>query len=58
MRTIILVGVIIVALVIGKLFIFSKPGKEAAEKKGTGANAAKPVGAVPVNVFIVGRETI
>lgn len=56
-----LVAGIIVALVLGKLFIFSKPGegKGSDAKKGGDAKNAKPSGgAVPVNVFIVGRESI
>lgn len=61
MRTIILVAGIIVALVLGKLFIFSKPGDGKAsdpKKGGDGKNAKSTGGAVPVNVFIVGRESI
>jgi len=59
MRTILLIAVVIVALVVGKLFIYSKP---ASNKIGGGkesGKAAKPGGsAVPVNVFVVGRESI
>ncbi|MGG7660842.1 efflux RND transporter periplasmic adaptor subunit [Dyadobacter sp. BHUBP1] len=61
MRTIMLVAGIIVALVLGKLFIFSKPGEgkgSDAKKGGEGKNAKSAGGAVPVNVFIVGRESI
>jgi membrane fusion protein (multidrug efflux system) len=62
MRTIMLVGVIIIGLVIGKLFVFSKPGsdKDPEVKKGSGGKSAKSSGggAVPVNVFVVGKETI
>nr|WP_295930755.1 efflux RND transporter periplasmic adaptor subunit [uncultured Dyadobacter sp.] len=61
MRTIILVAGIIVALVLGKLFIFSKTGDGKAsdpKKGGDGKNAKSAGGAVPVNVFIVGRESI
>ena len=61
MRTVLLIGVVIVALVIGKLFIFSKPksdkpggGKGADGKNIKAANGS----AVPVNVFVVGRESI
>lgn len=59
MRTIMLVAGVIVALVLGKLFIFSKPGegKNSDAKKGGEAKNAKS-GAVPVNVFIVGKESI
>ncbi|MCE7058489.1 efflux RND transporter periplasmic adaptor subunit [Dyadobacter sp. CY343] len=62
MRTIMLVGVIIIGLVIGKLFVFSKPGsdKNPEVKKGSEGKSAKSSGggAVPVNVFVVGRESI
>lgn len=62
MRTILLVAGIIVALVLGKLFIFSKPGDGKTsdpKKSGEGKNAKSGSGgAVPVNVFIVGRESI
>lgn len=61
MRTIMLVAGIIVALVLGKLFIFSKPGEGKgpdAKKGGDGKNAKSAGGAVPVNVFIVGKESI
>ncbi|WP_342087793.1 efflux RND transporter periplasmic adaptor subunit [Dyadobacter sp. OTU695] len=61
MRTIMLVAGIIVALVLGKLFIFSKPGEgkgSDAKKGGDAKNAKSSGGAVPVNVFIVGRESI
>ncbi len=56
-----LVAGIIVALVLGKLFIFSKPGEgkgSDAKKGGDAKNAKSSGGAVPVNVFIVGRESI
>lgn len=57
-----LVGIIIVGLVIGKLFIFSKPGsdKSPVGTKGSGGKTANSSGggAVPVNVFVVGNETI
>jgi len=59
MRTILLIGVVIIALVVGKLFIYSKPGSD---KPGGGKEGGKNVkssgSAVPVNVFVVGRESI
>ena len=61
MRTVLLIGVVIIAMVIGKLFIFSKPVSDKPEggKGGDGKNKnAKSGSGVPVNVFIVGRETI
>lgn len=58
MRTIVLVGLIIIALVIGKLFVFSKPGEKSGEGKNV-AGAAKSAGSgVPVDVYVVGREAI
>lgn len=61
MRTVLLIGVLIVALVIGKLFIFSKPKSDnLGGGKGADGKNVKAAGssAVPVNVFVVGRETI
>ncbi|NIJ55848.1 efflux RND transporter periplasmic adaptor subunit [Dyadobacter arcticus] len=62
MRTIMLVGVVIIVLIIGKLFVFSKPGndKNPEGKKGADGKSAKAPGgsAVPVNVYVVGKETI
>jgi membrane fusion protein (multidrug efflux system) len=62
MRTIILVGVVIIVLVLGKLFVFSKPGDEkggSGKKGGEGKSAKASAGsAVPVNVYVVGKETI
>ncbi|MEO6284498.1 MAG: efflux RND transporter periplasmic adaptor subunit [Dyadobacter sp.] len=61
MRTIMLVGGIIIILILGKLFVFSKPGKDKPSevKKGAeGKSAGSGGGAVPVNVYVVDRETI
>lgn len=60
MRTIMLVGGIIIVLVLGKLFVFSKPGKDKpSEVKGSGSNGGNSAGAaVPVNVYVVKRESI
>ncbi|CAG4989747.1 Multidrug resistance protein MdtA [Dyadobacter sp. CECT 9275] len=59
MRTVLLIGGIIIALVLGKLFIFSKPGKESSESgKGGSKSAGRSGGAVPVNVYVIGRESI
>jgi len=59
MRTILLIGVLILALVIGKLFIFSKPG-EAKEsgKAAEGNKSAKAGNAIPVNVYVIARESL
>ena len=62
MRTIMLVGVVIIVLVLGKLFVFSKPGRDSGKdvkKGGDGKNVkSSGGGAVPVNVYVVGRESI
>ena len=61
MRTIMLVGGIIIVLVLGKLFVFSKPGKDQpSEVKSAGSKGGASSGgaAVPVNVYIVKRESI
>ncbi|KAA6436591.1 efflux RND transporter periplasmic adaptor subunit [Dyadobacter flavalbus] len=62
MRTIILVAGIIIVLVLGKLFVFSKPEKNkiSDDKKGAnGKNLSSGAGSgIPVNVFVVGRESI
>jgi membrane fusion protein (multidrug efflux system) len=61
MRTIMLVGGVIILLILGKLFVFSKPGKDKpSEMKKGGASKGSNTGggAVPVNVYVVGRETI
>jgi membrane fusion protein (multidrug efflux system) len=56
-----LVGGIIIVLVLGKLFVFSKPGNEKSSGvKGKESKAAGSSGgsAVPVNVFVVKKESI
>ena len=59
MRTILLIAVVIIALVVGKLFIYSKPASNKIGGGKEGGKAAKSGGsAVPVNVFVVGRESI
>ncbi|TDE12795.1 efflux RND transporter periplasmic adaptor subunit [Dyadobacter psychrotolerans] len=59
MRTILLIGVVIVALVIGKLFIFSKPGEgKESGKVGEGNKSGKSGSAIPVNVYVIERESL
>ena len=58
MRTIMLVALIIVGLVVGKLFVFSKPEEGKSKGVGKTGKSSSGGGAVPVNVFVVGRETI
>lgn len=61
MRTIMLVGGVIILLILGKLFVFSKPGKDKPsemKKGGDSKSSNGGGGAVPVNVYVVGRETI
>lgn len=59
MRTVLLIGGIIIVLALGKIFVFSKPDTG---KEGGGGNkaAGKASGgaAVPVNVYIVGKESV
>jgi len=59
MRTILLIGVLILALVIGKLFVFSKPG-EAKEtgKAAEGNKSVKSGNAIPVNVYVIERQSL
>jgi membrane fusion protein (multidrug efflux system) len=56
MRTVLIVGFVILILVLGKMFVFSKPDKEKAGAKSGGKSAASS--AIPVDVYVVGRETI
>jgi membrane fusion protein (multidrug efflux system) len=61
MRTILLVGVLILALVIGKLFMFPKEGegKSDSGKAGvTKSTKAGSAGGIPVDVYVVGRESV
>ena len=58
MRTVLVVGVIIIALVLGKIFFFTKPdkGKDGGAGKSTGKSAGSSP--IPVSVYIVSKETI
>lgn len=58
MRTVLVVGVIIIALVLGKIFLFAKPdkGKEGGAGKSSGQSSGSS--AIPVNVHVVSKETI
>jgi membrane fusion protein (multidrug efflux system) len=56
MRTVLIVGFVILILVLGKMFVFSKPDKENGGNK-SGAKSAGSSG-IPVNVYVVGKETI
>lgn len=55
MRTVLVVGVIIVALVLGKIFLFAKPDKGKGGKS-SGKSSASAV--IPVNVYVISKETI
>jgi membrane fusion protein (multidrug efflux system) len=61
MRTAILIGAIVIILVLGKIYVFpkSESSKSSGETKG-GKSSGKSAGAsaVPVNVYVVGMETI
>jgi membrane fusion protein (multidrug efflux system) len=56
MRTVLIVGFVILILVLGKMFVFSKPdkGKEGAKSPGKSSGSA----AIPVNVYVINKETI
>ncbi|MCF0058425.1 efflux RND transporter periplasmic adaptor subunit [Dyadobacter sp. CY356] len=60
MRTVILIGAIIIILILGKIYVFPKSESEksgvagGSEKEGKSAGS----GAIPVNVYVVGMETI
>ena len=61
MRTVILIGAIVIVLVLGKIYVFpkSESSKSGGETKG-GKSAGKSAGssAIPVHVYVVGMETI
>ena len=56
MRTVLLIGLVIVVLVVGKLFVFSKAKSDKPE--GVSGGAKSGASGVPVNVFVIGREAI
>jgi membrane fusion protein (multidrug efflux system) len=58
MRCVLLIGGIILVLVFGKIFVFSKPdkSKDGGGSKGSGKSASGA--AVPVNVYIVAKGTV
>lgn len=61
MRTVILIGAIIIVLVLGKIYVFPKSESEKSGGSGGGGKGeGKSAGsaAIPVNVYVVGMETI
>lgn len=61
MRTVILIGAIIIVLVLGKIYVFPKSeGSKSGVVSGGGKSGGKVSGgsAIPVNVYVVGMETI
>src|SRR6218665_900316 len=56
MRTVLLIGLVIVVLVVGKLFVFSKTKSDMPDGASNGAKSGNS--GIPVNVFVVGRESI
>lgn len=60
MRTLILIGAIIIVLVLGKIYVFPKSESEKSGGLGSGGKGeGKSAGAaIPVNVYVVGMETI
>ncbi|WP_159474684.1 efflux RND transporter periplasmic adaptor subunit [Dyadobacter sp. 3J3] len=61
MRTVILIGAIIIVLVLGKIYVFPKSESEKSGGSGSGGKGegkSAISGAIPVNVYVVGMETI
>jgi membrane fusion protein (multidrug efflux system) len=58
MRTILMIGALIIALVIGKVYVFpnSDAGKSVGSAGGGGKSNAS--GGIPVDVYVVGRESL
>jgi membrane fusion protein, multidrug efflux system len=59
MRTVLVAAGIIIALVLGKMFLFAKPekGKDGGGKSG-GNSSGGATAKVPVSVYVIARETI
>ncbi|MEO6685542.1 MAG: efflux RND transporter periplasmic adaptor subunit [Dyadobacter sp.] len=61
MRTVILIGAIIIVLVLGKIYVFPKSESEKSGGSGSGGKGegkSAMSGAIPVNVYVFGMETI
>ena len=61
MRTVILIGTIVIILVLGKIYVFPKSESEkAGGASGGGKSGGKSAGAgeIPVDVYVVGMETV
>lgn len=59
MRTVILIGTIALVLVLGKIYVFPKSdGDKAGVTPGGGKSGGKSAGAIPVDVYVVGMETV
>jgi membrane fusion protein (multidrug efflux system) len=58
MRTILLIGVVILALVLGKLYVFPKSEAGKVEGGAGGTGKVKAASGIPVNVYVVGRESL
>ncbi|MCE7041876.1 efflux RND transporter periplasmic adaptor subunit [Dyadobacter sp. CY312] len=58
MRTILLIGVVILALVLGKLYVFPKSEAGKAEGSAGGTGKVKAASGIPVDVYVVGRESL
>ena len=61
MRTVILIGTIVIILVLGKIYVFPKSESDkSGGVSGGGKSGGKSVGAsaIPVNVYVVGMESV
>ncbi len=61
MRTVILIGAIVIILVLGKIYVFPKSESDKSGGSGSGGKGGgKSAGAsaIPVNVYVVGMETV
>jgi len=61
MRTVILIGTIVIILVLGKIYVFPKSESEkSGSVSGGGKSGGKSAGAgaIPVDVYVVGMETV
>lgn len=60
MRTVILIGTIVIVLVLGKIYVFPKSESEKAGGNSGGKSSGKSAGAaaIPVSVYVVGMESL
>jgi membrane fusion protein (multidrug efflux system) len=58
MRTVILIGAVVIMLVLGKVYVFPKSESDKAASGGKGGGKAASAAAIPVKVYVVGVETV